>query len=68
MFCNIEKSHVFESPDVETIYEIPLVLYKQEFDKAICKRLCLGFKRHKNFVFPKFDKGNFKLNFTSLEV
>tara|TARA_Y100000590_G_scaffold451000_1_gene591617 strand:- start:1300 stop:2937 length:1638 start_codon:yes stop_codon:yes gene_type:complete len=50
LFCNIEKSHVFESPDVETIYEIPLVLYKQGFDNAICKRLCLGNKRHKNIA------------------
>ena len=35
LFCNVEQSHVFESPDVETIYEIPLVLYKQNFDKII---------------------------------
>ena len=50
LFCNIEKSHVFESPDVETIYEIPLVLFRQGFDNAICKRLCLGNKRHKNIT------------------
>tara|TARA_B100000029_G_scaffold511024_1_gene603943 strand:+ start:3850 stop:5481 length:1632 start_codon:yes stop_codon:yes gene_type:complete len=48
LFCNINKSHVFESPDVETIYEIPLVLHRQGFDKAICKRLGLRSKRHSN--------------------
>ena len=35
LFCNVENTHVFESPDVDTIYEIPLVLYKQGFDKTI---------------------------------
>ena len=51
LFCNVEQSHVFESPDVETIYEIPLVLYKQNFDKVIIKELKLkGGKRHKNII------------------
>ena len=35
LFCNVEDSHVFESPDVDTIYEIPLVLYNQKFDKTV---------------------------------
>ncbi len=35
LFCNVEASHVFESPDVDTIYEIPLVLYNQNFDKTV---------------------------------
>ena len=35
LFCNVEDSHVFESPDVDTIYEIPLVLYNQNFDKTV---------------------------------
>ena len=35
LFCNVEDSHVFESPDVDTIYEIPLVLYNQDFDKTV---------------------------------
>ena len=48
LFCNINRLHVFESPDVETIYEIPLVLYKQGFDNVICKRLGLRSKRHSN--------------------
>jgi len=41
LFCNVENNHVFESPDVDTIYEIPLVLYKQGFDKTIISRLGL---------------------------
>ena len=39
LFCNVAESHVFESPDVETIYEIPLVLHNQKFDHHIIKKL-----------------------------
>ena len=39
LFCNVETSSVFESPDVETIYEIPLVLNQQNFDEIIIKNL-----------------------------
>ena len=49
LFCNVEPTHVFESPDVKTIYSIPLVLYKQNFDSAILKTLGLKKSgRHKN--------------------
>lgn len=41
LFCNVDVDHVFESPDVDTIYEIPLILYKQEMDRKILKRLRL---------------------------
>ena len=49
LFCNVEPTHVFESPDVNTIYSIPLILFKQNFDSIILKTL--GLKkpgRHKN--------------------
>ena len=42
LFCNVETSHVFESPDVETIYEIPLVLNQQNFDDIIVHKLGLA--------------------------
>jgi CTP synthase len=45
LFCNVEDSNVFESPDVDTIYEIPLVLYNQGFDKTIMNKL--GIKNSK---------------------
>ena len=44
LFCNVETDYVFESPDVETIYEIPLVLHKQKFDDAVYD--CLGIKNN----------------------
>mgnify|MGYP001334202643 CR=1 FL=1 len=48
LFCNVEPTNVFESPDVDTIYSIPLVLFKQNFDKIIVKRLGLKLKKHTN--------------------
>ena len=39
LFCNIATNHVFESPDVESIYEIPLILHRDGFDKEVVNRL-----------------------------
>jgi CTP synthase len=39
LFCNVNNKYVFESPDVESIYEIPLVLNKQGFDEAVIAEL-----------------------------
>ena len=54
LFCNIETNHVFESPDVDTIYEIPLILHKDNFDKQIVKRLNIkNTKKHANIDYLK---------------
>ena len=43
---------MFESPDVKTIYEIPLVLHKQEFDSIILNRLGIDESpEHKNIEY-----------------
>lgn len=41
LFCNVIPEFVFESPDVDSIYEIPLVLYDQNFDSSIVEYLNL---------------------------
>ena len=46
LFCNVETTSVFESPDVETIYEIPLVLNQQNFDETIMQKLGLDLTPH----------------------
>src|SRR5215468_4431893 len=38
-FCNVDFGCVVESPDVRTIYEIPLRLHEQVLDKEECTRL-----------------------------
>jgi CTP synthase len=43
-FCNVDFGCVVESPDVRTIYEIPLRLNAQGLDKEVCSRLHLDTK------------------------
>jgi CTP synthase len=44
LFCNVDYSCVVESPDVATIYEIPLRFLEQQLDTAVCERLRLETK------------------------
>jgi len=40
-FCNVDFDCVIESPDVATIYEIPLRFREQGLDRVVCERLRL---------------------------
>ena len=40
-FCNVDFECVIESPDVGSIYEIPLRFREQGFDRVVCERLRL---------------------------
>ncbi len=42
LFCNVDFGCVVESPDVATIYEIPLRLREQGLDTTVCERLRLA--------------------------
>ena len=44
LFCNVDFGCVVESPDVRSIYEIPLKLHEQGLDKEVCNRLRLETK------------------------
>ncbi|MBI4542813.1 MAG: CTP synthase [Gemmatimonadetes bacterium] len=41
LFCNVDFGCVVESPDVSSIYEIPLRLHEQGLDREVCQRLRL---------------------------
>jgi len=41
LFCNVDFGCVIESPDVASIYEIPLRFHEQGFDREVCRRLHL---------------------------
>ena len=41
LFCNVDFSCVVESPDVSSIYEIPLRFHAQGLDAVVCERLRL---------------------------
>lgn len=40
-FCNVSKQDVISNPDVESIYEIPLILEREKFSEKILKKLNL---------------------------
>ena len=54
LFCNVRADHVFEGRDVESIYEVPLLLHQQNMGHLINERLELNKKPNlsklKNFV------------------
>ena len=41
LFCNVNSSSVISAYDCSTIYEVPLVLYEQNLDRLVLKRLRL---------------------------
>src|ERR1043166_164203 len=41
LFCNVEFGCVIESPDVRTIYQIPLAFHEQRFDDKVLQKLGL---------------------------
>jgi CTP synthase len=41
LFCNVDFECVVESPDVRSIYEIPLRFHDQGLDRVVCERLRL---------------------------
>ncbi len=43
-FCNVDFGCVVESPDVRSIYEIPLKFSEQGLDREVCRRLGLDTK------------------------
>ncbi|HXE57437.1 MAG TPA: CTP synthase [Gemmatimonadales bacterium] len=41
LFCNVDFGCVVESPDVKSIYEVPLRFAEQGLDRTVCERLRL---------------------------
>jgi CTP synthase len=55
LFCNVEPKAVISAYDCSTIYEVPLVLFDQDLDRLVLKRLKLpdiniNIRSWKNFV------------------
>jgi CTP synthase len=43
LFCNVHGDDIISNPDVGSVYEIPLILKQQDFDKKILKKLNLPY-------------------------
>lgn len=51
LFCNVKANAVIESIDVETIYDVPLMMQKEKLDKVTLNKLKLSSKAD-----PELDK------------
>jgi len=54
LFCNIHKEDVISSPDLDSVYEIPFVLHKQNLHKRILQKLGLKVKEPNLSSWKKF--------------
>ncbi|HSW48193.1 MAG TPA: CTP synthase [Candidatus Saccharimonadales bacterium] len=45
LFCNMLPEDIISNPDLESVYEIPLMLQKQDLDKRILQKLGLPVKK-----------------------
>lgn len=45
LFCNVKQNAVIESMDVDTIYEVPLVMQREKLDRVTLSRLRLPLKK-----------------------
>ena len=66
LFCNVKLNSVIESIDVDTIYEVPLVMQKEKLDKVVLSKLKLSGK-----VEPNLDNWKdflFKLRHPQTEI
>lgn len=41
LFCDVKKENVISNIDCDTLYEVPMLLHREEFDNKIVKRLGL---------------------------
>lgn len=47
IFCNMRAEDIISNPDVLSVYEIPLMLHKQDLDKKILEKLHLPVRKPK---------------------
>lgn len=47
LFCNMQKDDIISSPDVSSVYQIPIELEKQKLNERILKKLKLPVKKPK---------------------
>ncbi|WP_434303538.1 CTP synthase [Clostridium botulinum] len=48
LFCNVDKEDVIQNLDAENLYEVPLMLHKENLDTLVCKKLGLNYSEIDN--------------------
>jgi CTP synthase len=57
LFCNVDSTAVISAYDVQSIYEVPLVLHKEKFDSLVVNRLHLPERKIKLDDWENFVSG-----------
>ena len=60
LFCNVNVNAVIESIDVETIYDVPLLMYKEQLDKVVLSKLKLSLQHEPELEQWKIFLGKLK--------
>ena len=60
LFCNVNVNAVIESIDAETIYDVPLLMLKEQLDKVVLNKLKLPLKQEPNMEHWKDFLGKLK--------
>lgn len=66
LFCNVNQNAVIQSIDCDTIYEVPLVMYKEKLDKVALAKLKLPSKNEPNL--DKWKEFLLRLSLPKAEV
>ena len=60
LFCNVNVNAVIESIDADTIYDVPLLMYKEQLDKVVLNKLKLPLKHEPELDAWKIFLGKLK--------
>lgn len=60
LFCNVNVNAVIESIDADTIYDVPLLMYKEQLDKVVCNKLKLPLQHEPELTQWKVFLGKLK--------
>ena len=66
LFCNVRKEAVIESIDAETIYEVPLLMKKEELDKVVLSRLSMPLGPEPDFMFNISYSIKYRMKFSGI--
>jgi CTP synthase len=56
LFCGVKKDLIFDCPDVENVYEVPLILENQEMTQKILKYFNISARKHNNELLQQWQK------------
>ena len=60
LFCNVNVNAVIESIDADTIYDVPLLMYKEQLDKVVCNKLKMPLQHEPELTQWKIFLGKLK--------